>query len=60
VAPSLASGSIEIPVGYGSVELYNLTGRKVWSFRRSATDHNEVVTFPAALSQGILHARLIP
>jgi cytochrome c len=60
VAPTLVSGFVNLPIGYKSVELYNLSGRKVWTYRRAAADHHEAVQVPASLGKGMLQAKLEP
>ena len=61
VAPSLiANGLLTMPVGYRSVTLYGISGRKVWSYSRTTMERSEVVKIPAEFSRGILQAKLTP
>lgn len=61
VAPAvLANGLVTFPVGYRTVTLYDLSGRKVWSHTRAHADRVESVRTPARIATGILQARLTP
>ncbi len=60
VAPALINGTVNLPVGYKSVELYNLSGQKVWVYRRASANQQEAVKVPVNLTNGILHAKLVP
>jgi cytochrome c len=60
VASTLVNGTLNLPIGYKSVELYNLSGRKIWSYHRTSADQHEAVQVPMSLGKGVLHAKLIP
>jgi cytochrome c len=60
LAPALVNGFVNLPIGYKSVELYNLSGRKVWTYRRATADQHEAVQVPMSLAKGVLQARLLP
>jgi hypothetical protein len=59
-APSIIDGMLTLPIGYRSVTLYALDGRKVWSHTRSHANRAEVVRVPAGLATSMLQARLTP
>lgn len=60
LAPMIANGMVTLPVGYRTVTLYDLGGRKVWSHTRSGAQHAETLRLPANLAHGILQARITP
>ncbi len=53
-------GFYQLPVGYRSLELFDLSGRKVWTYRRENAVHALEVPLPSNLSRGIFQARLLP
>jgi hypothetical protein len=54
----MANGFLTMPVGYRVVELYDVTGRMIWSHRRGVSDAAERVKLPTTLGQGVWQARL--
>ena len=60
VAPVFGNGFIQMPVGYRTVELYDIIGRQVWSFHRQQADFEYQARLPAELSKGMLQAKLLP
>lgn len=60
VAPVIEGGMITLPVGYRSVTLYDLGGRKVWSYTRANASLSETMRLPQGLAAGVLQARLAP
>lgn len=60
IAPLMGNGFLTLPAGYRSVQLYNISGRMIWTFGRTAADYSEEVKLPTNLSQGVLQAKLIP
>jgi cytochrome c len=60
LTPMLVNGMVNLPIGYRSVALYNLSGRKVWSYSRASGTQSESVRVPAELAKGVLQAKLIP
>lgn len=60
VAPTLVDGIVNLPAGYRSVELYDLSGRRVWSYHRASADEAGSVKIPAGMARGVLQARLVP
>jgi cytochrome c len=62
MAPSIAviNGMVTLPVGYRTVTLYDLSGRKVWGHTRDAANQVEVLRLPQGLAAGVLQARLTP
>jgi hypothetical protein len=58
VAAFMANGFLTMPVGYRVVELYDVTGRMIWSHRRGVSDAAERVKLPITLGQGVWQARL--
>lgn len=62
VAPSIAviNGMVTLPVGYRTVTLYDLTGRKVWGYTRADADHAQTVRIESGLASGILQSRMTP
>ncbi len=60
LAPTIANGMITLPVGYRTVTLYDLGGRKVWSHTRANATMSETMRIPQGLAAGVLQARLSP
>ena len=60
ISPVMANGLLTLPVGYRTVELYDISGRQVWSYRRTQTNALEQVKLPANLANGIWQAKLLP
>ncbi len=60
LSPMAANGVYTLPTGYRSLELFDLSGRKVWSFHRSQIDDPLAVKLPAFLAKGIWEARIAP
>jgi glucose/arabinose dehydrogenase len=52
LAPQLSSGWLEI-------ELYDFTGKKVWSFRKAAADPVDRIRVPAAFTHGLFHLKFL-
>jgi glucose/arabinose dehydrogenase len=59
-AAFIANGYLTLPAGYKTVELYDLTGRMVWSHRRVESATAERIKVPVNLGQNVLQARLVP
>ncbi len=59
-SPRVVDGLVTLPVGYRTVTLYDLSGRKVWSHTRASSASNEAVRVPADLAAGLLQARFTP
>lgn len=55
-ASAMAGGSLVIPEGYSGVEVYNIMGRKLWSFQAKALAN---VNIPDNLEKGILRVRYL-
>ncbi len=60
VAPMITNGVLTMPAGYRVADLYDLQGRKIWSYRRENSLHAETIRLPAQYSSLMLHARLTP
>jgi cytochrome c len=60
LSPAIVNGMLTLPVGYRSVTLYDLAGRKVWSHVRGHAETSEAIRIPAHFATGILQARLAP
>jgi hypothetical protein len=62
VAPSIdvVNGMVTLPVGYRTVTLYDVSGRKVWGHTRAMADRVETVRIESGLARGILQARMTP
>lgn len=60
LAPFPVNGMIRIPAGYRTVEVFDLSGRKVWRHTRANALHDATVTLPSGMAAGVLRARLLP
>lgn len=60
MAPAISNGMLTLPAGYRTADLYDLSGRKVWTYRRDDATRAESVRIPARFSGKMLHARLLP
>ncbi len=60
IPPVMANGLLVLPAGYRTVELYNASGRRIWSFHRNIAGGPTRIQLPASLGQGIWQAKLIP
>ncbi len=60
IAPGFANGFFSLPIGYGSLSLYDAAGREGWSFRREASDREGTVRLPPQLEHGLWHAKVSP
>ncbi len=58
--PAIHNGVLTLPPGYRAATLHDLTGRRVWSYRRTDATRAESVPIPARYSTMLLHARLVP
>jgi hypothetical protein len=58
--PKLAKGFIELPEGYRTLELFEISGRKVWTFQREASDRSHNIKLPEKFANRLLQARLTP
>jgi hypothetical protein len=60
VAPMITNGVLTLPAGYRVADLYDLQGRKVWSYRRASAVHTESIKVPEQFASMVLRARLTP
>lgn len=58
--PKLSGGAYQLPAGYSSLVLYDLSGRQIWSYSRASTDAVESVRLPSHLVGGLLWAKALP
>jgi glucose/arabinose dehydrogenase len=57
---TVSGGVLTLPAGYRSVDLFEISGRKVWTYSRASAEASESVKLPAALAKGVLQARIAP
>jgi glucose/arabinose dehydrogenase len=60
VAPLLKNGTFTLPMGYRSLSLFDLSGRKVWAFTRESISDEALVHLPEALAHGLWQAKVSP
>jgi len=60
IAPVLENGVFDLPAGYCSLALFDLSGRQVWSFHRGSAGDAVTVRLPSELAHGLWQARVSP
>jgi hypothetical protein len=60
VAPGLKNGIFTLPMGYRSLTLFDLSGRKVWSYNRENIEEVSLVRLPEAFAHGLWQAKVAP
>ncbi len=55
-----ANSFLRLPEGYKTVQLYDISGRMVWSFHREQSNVVSDVKLPANLAKGLFQAKLLP
>jgi cytochrome c len=59
MAPSFAGGTLSLPAGYKGVELYDLSGKMVFSKARGVSEAAESIQVPKGAGQGLLQVRYL-
>jgi cytochrome c len=60
LAPLAVSGIYALPAGYRNLSLFDMSGRKVWSYRRDDAARSESVRLPSELAHGLWQATVMP
>jgi len=58
LAPHVSSGWLDLPAGRIGIELFDATGKRLWSFRRTGPGGALRVRLPDAFCKGIFHVRV--
>ena len=59
VAPAISGGILTLPAGYRGVELFDLSGKMVFSANQAQAEADRSIPLPATLAQGLLQARYL-
>ncbi|MEO7427154.1 MAG: PQQ-dependent sugar dehydrogenase, partial [Fibrobacteria bacterium] len=60
LAPVSVKGFYTLPAGYRNLSLYDLSGRKVWSYHREDADAAASVRLPSEIGNGLWQADVMP
>ncbi len=58
LTPNIDNGAFTLPQGYRSMDLFDLSGKRVWSYSRSSTETSLSVRLPQELAHGLWQVKV--